>query len=234
MTLTEPAPTEVGPVERRPAEWLRLGLVVGCVAYAVLVCVVGLRQQTYADLREAVRAGEVDEVRVTPGLDPGSRGSATVRVTWDAGLLHGTTQVVETTSVRRATRTLARGDVTAVLPGTVAERLRRLDPDLRIHEEPWPSSTTESAGFVLPGWMVWFNMGLLVAVLLSVRRSPWSWGATRWAWLWLVASGPIGLAAYLVLAGPLPGRRRPRPDAWRMTGGWAFLLVIVFGTLWGW
>ena len=47
--------------------------------------------------------------------------------------------------------------------------------------------------------------------------------------------GAVGVPAFLVLSGPLPLLPRPRPGAWVLTGGWAFLLTVLllrplFGT----
>ena len=52
--------------------------------------------------------------------------------------------------------------------------------------------------------------------------------ATRWAWFWLQWN-PVGVLAFLLLSGPVPGVPAPRPGARRLTGGWAFLLSLLLG-----
>jgi hypothetical protein len=44
------------------------------------------------------------------------------------------------------------------------------------------------------------------------------------------ASGPVGLAAYVALVGPL----RVLRGRWRVTGGWAFVAFLLLRTLIGW
>ena len=201
-----------------PERWwalARLLLLLGVLAWAGLVCVIGVRPSTVADLRAGVESGQIDEVEATPGLSPGSRGRYVVRVTWRDGLLRHSAELVEHRS------------------GAVSERLLAMAPDLRIREAGAVESSAESAGFVLPDWTLLLSLGLSLATLLAIRWGPPPSCATRWAWFWLVASGPIGLAAYLLLAGGLPGPRHPRVRQ-HLTGGWGFLLALVLGGVWGW
>ncbi|WP_244929571.1 hypothetical protein [Nocardioides sp. W7] len=238
MTATVAAPV---PVEASsgPTPWhvaarcLWLALVLGWVALAAVVPVVGARSTSFDDLERAVAAGEVDEVRVAGGLGPGSQGFATVRVTWRDGLIGDTTQVLEARPRSRAEEAGTRDEVSAVLDRSVADRLEAIDPDVEIQQASFDERSTEMAGWHLPGWVWWPQAALAIATLLSVMGSPPPWRATRWAWFWLVGSGPVGLAAYLLLAGPLPFLPAPRPGRWRLTGGWALLLVIGSGWLLG-
>lgn len=228
--------TPVLPAWGRFGRACRVALVVGWLVMAVLVAVVGARESSFHDLERAVAAGEVDEVRVEGGLPPGSRGHATVRVTWRTGLVADTTRVREQRPLRSA-RGAGGVEVTAVVSPSVADRLRELDPDLEVRRVPSspPSSWIAMSGrWHLGGWAVWPLLALTIATVLSVVASPPPWRATRWAWFWVFGSGPLGLAAYLLLAGPLPWLRERLSAPQRLTGGWAFLLSMLLAAVAGW
>ena len=55
-------------------------------------------------------------------------------------------------------------------------------------------------------------------------------GRAGLAWAWLVRPAPpVGVPAYLLLGGPVElGRPKPLARLW-LTGGWAFLLGLLFG-----
>lgn len=78
---------------------------------------------------------------------------------------------------------------------------------------------------MVAGWLVFVASA---ATLLLLIGGPQPWRATRWAWFWLALPvAPLGLLAYFLLGGPL-GVARPRHPNRRLTGGWAFLLALVF------
>jgi len=237
VSLTDTSPAVAPPDPTRwhlSARCLWLALVLGWVAMVVVVLTVGARPASFHDLERAVAAGEVHEVWVEGGLGPGGRGYATVRVTWRDGPIEATTQVLEARPRSLGWREGPYEDVTAVLERSVTDELLAIGSDLLVHQAPFRGDSVDMAGWRLPGWAVWLQLGLLVATLATLICSPPPWRATRWAWFWLMGSGPIGLAAYLVLAGPLPYLPAPRPGARRLTGGWAFLLAIVLGGVVGW
>lgn len=215
------------------ARGIRVALV-GCwLAFAVLVAVVGARPSTFGDLESAVVAGHVDEVQVDGGLETEGEGFATVRVTWREGLFARTTEVLQARPLAAARRDDVVPGFTAVLDSTVGERLRELAPGIKVHEAD-ESTTNGPAGWTLPGWSTWPSVLLVVLTALWVLASPPPWHATRWAWIWLASSGPLGLAAYLLLSGPLPGLGRRLAAPQRLSGGWAFLLAIGLRALLGW
>ena len=75
---------------------------------------------------------------------------------------------------------------------------------------------------VVLGLATWFGTVLLAGA------GPQPWRATQWAWIWLILfGGPLGSVAFLLLGGPL-GLWRPRDLSRRLTGGWAFLIGLVF------
>lgn len=237
MSLIDTSPVAAPPDLARwqvSARCLWLALVLGWVAMVVVVLTVGARPASFHDLERAVAAGEVDEVWVEGGLGPDGRGFSTVLVSWRDGLVDDTTQVMEARPRSLGWREGPRDDVTAVLERSVADELRAIDPDLKVHQVSVRGDSADLVGWHLPGWTWWLQLGLLIATLATLICSPPPWRATRWAWFWLIGSGPIGLAAYLLLAGPLPFLPVPRPGGPRLTGGWAFLLSFGLAALASW
>ena len=87
-------------------------------------------------------------------------------------------------------------------------------------------------GWVAPDWTGLARLFLVIGTLAHLVLGPQPWRATRWAWFWLFGVlSPLGMIAFLVLSGPTPGVRTPRSGARRLTGGWAFLLALVLGSV---
>lgn len=226
------APPPAGPRPwPRAAVLLRAVLVAGWVLLGVGLLTLGSRSGTYVDLRAGVADGSVDRVLVEGGWTGPGRGQATARVTWRDGVVRRTAEVVES-SPRARVRERREGQV-RVLPGTVAEDLADLAPDVEVSRGPGP--TGGAGGWWLPGWLSLVVLGWSIWTALWVLASPPPWRMTRWATLWLtLLGGPIGLAAYLLLAGPVPGVPAPRTARPALAGGWAFLLALVLGALLDW
>jgi hypothetical protein len=103
----------------------------------------------------------------------------------------------------------------------------------------WSFAGMPDAGTVLgisvPSPLADLAVILTVAGVVILVLGPQPWRATRWAWFWCNAN-PVGMAAFLLLSGPLPGLPLPRKITQRLTGGWGFLLMLVASgtfTLWG-
>jgi hypothetical protein len=66
---------------------------------------------------------------------------------------------------------------------------------------------------------------------LLIAAGPEPWRATRWAWFWAVLfTAPVGALAFAILSGPTPLVPTPRNRAWRLSGGWTFIIImLVFG-----
>lgn len=205
-------------------------LVVSWVALTLVALLAGEREATLSDLEGAVVSGEVREVEVAGGLEEGDRGSASVQVRWDRGLLTYTTALVEE-------RPLPSGPSgSSGAPGAdgdpvvadVEARLRDLQPDLRVTRTGWTGPGSSVLGWGLPAWAGLLHLGVLLGTLFSLTGSPQPWRATRWAWFWLLfLVPPIGVPAYLLLAGPTPPVPAPSGTRRRLTGGRGFLLGIV-------
>lgn len=210
------------------ARGCRLALLLGWVLLVVIAVVAGERHSTLRDLQHAVAAGEVHEVRIAGGMGAHGRGFSTVEVHWRRGMHGWTTTVIEARPRSRAPGPRSRGDATAVIGEDLGTRLRALQPGLDVVDVDRTSTSTSLLGWQLPGWTAWLLLALWVGTVLALVGSPEPWRATRWAWFWLMCvASPVGVVAYLLLAGPTPLVPAPRDPGRRLTGGWAFLLALV-------
>ena len=204
-----------------PAAHLRTALLLGWLALALATVLVGQRAASLDDLRAAVDAGRVAEVRVSGGLEPGATGSTVQAAVWREGLL-----------LHRVEGLLVSPGV-AVQPGDLpdlgtdlAEELRA--EGVRVLPLAYPSVHSDVLGWRVPQWVGALLFAGWLAALFLLVGGPVPERATRWAWFWL-NSNPLGVLAFLLLSGPTPGVPAPRPGARRLTGGWAFLLSLVLG-----
>jgi len=194
-------------------------VLLGCAALLMVAgLVLGARNTSFGRLEGAVGAGDVDSVRVIGG-GPGYEGP--VRVQWRPGLVRYQTEV----GPARLRRLAGRFDDPAA-SRDVGTYLRTLQPGLTVTHSPWPSTDSTVWGWSLPGWMGLAVAALFFASLGLLMSGPEPWRATRWAWFWLITT-PLGVLPFLLLSGPTPPLPVPRATARRLTGGWAFLLVLV-------
>ena len=216
---------------RSPWRLLFRALVAGWILLVLAALLLGSRPSTLERLEAQVAAGEVRDVRVAgQELEPGVRGFATVDVHWRDRLGGHVATVIE---VRPRNQDLQGVDLvegTAVITGTVAERLTAQQPGLRvIHVD---RSGSSALGWQLPSWIVWSSFALYFVTLGLVILGPQPWRASRWAWFWLLTTGaPFGLAAFLLLGGPAPLVPAPRTPERVLTGGWAFLLALLLSAV---
>jgi len=224
-----PAAAPGSPTRRRrttlrdPATALRVALALGWLLLALTTLLIGQRPASLEDLRAAVDAGRVTEVRVSEGPAPDAAGYGVhvQSAVWrDRLVLHR----VEAQRVDVGTSASSSG--LPLLDSDLAEELRAQGVQVR-SLEGWDAHSE------VLGWQVPESIGLLLfaewlATLFLLVGGPVPERATRWAWFWL-NSNPIGLLASLLLSGPFPGVPAPRPAAHRLTGGWAFLVGLVLG-----
>jgi hypothetical protein len=197
---------------------VRYGLL-GCAALLMVAgLALGARNTSVGRLEGAVAAGDVHAVHVI-GEGPGN--NATVGVQWKPGPIRYQTEVTRP----RLHRLAARSDDPAA-SRDVGAYLRTLQPDLTVTHSPWPTSDSTVWGWSLPGWMGPAVAALLLASIALLVTGPEPWRATRWAWFWLIVT-PIGLLPFLLLSGRTPPLPDPAPAGRRLTGGWAFLLMLV-------
>lgn len=237
---------------RRTGRWGRVprvlawALLLGWVVTSVVVVLSVDRTRSFGDLESAIISGRVDEVLVAGELRPGSTGSATVELRWSVHGLHYVSEARQLQGSEKQLRRLDRrggspqtdsnGTTLRTIRGDVTTYVERLNPDVRVE----PSDRTlhasglsyESFGWVVRGWLLWPLIALMVVTLRLLAISPVPWRATRWAWFWLVFGlAPLGALAFLVFGGPTGAARRPVARGRGLTGGWAFLFVLL---LTGW
>ena len=221
------------PQERAVLARLVAWVLVGAWTAVLLAMVFGsARPAGLADLEARIATGDVSAVTVEGGLDEGDRGFATAKLRWRDGPFGYVTTVVEASpgeNVPSATR----DEASAVVRTDLGERLTADQPDLEIDHAGELTSSTELLGHEVPGWVAatalvaWITTTGLLALLERPRR------ATRWGWFWLtLLAVPVGPLVFLLAGGPTS--RTPAADherARRLTGGWAFLLALLVGTV---
>ncbi len=203
-------------------------LVVGWFALVVATLLLAPRDATLAELRSGLRTGEITEVHVYGGLPDGAdhSGYAELTVRWRAGLATRQIEVREA----RPLDDEARDTDLVVVPAGEVDRLRELQPGLEVVHVDGPGEaglTLEMLRRELHGWLAWWGLAVGVGTLGLLVGGPEPARATRWAWFWLFGLWtPLGFLAYLVLGGPT-GLVPARPGARRLTGGWAFLSMVL-------
>jgi hypothetical protein len=207
----------------RDRRWRLTGVVFALVwlVAAALVLVGGAKRSDLGTLVADLQDGSVARVDVVAPPDLELLPRTTVELRWQAGPVH---RFAEVRVDRRARpRPWSTGDRITTSPD---DFLLGLAPDLEVRPlEPGGGFTSEWRGWRLPPGVGVLALASWIGTLMLAGLGPEPWRATRWAWGWLLlAGGPLGSLAYLLLGGPL-GVVRPRNPGRRLTGGWAFLLV---------
>lgn len=91
------------------------------------------------------------------------------------------------------------------------------------------SSSSDILGWEVTGWLAVAPFALWFLSMVMLALSHTTWRATRWAWFWLCLMPPVGPVGYLVLGGPTGIGGKPSDGAKRLTGGWAFLIMVLVG-----
>ena len=202
------------------------------LAVLALVCVGGVvlgeREVPVRDLRAAIAAGDVTEVRMSDDGDLGI-GYGPVTVRWRQHGLAYVTTVTQASDERQARKVQRPRD--EVVVGDVADALTTGGREVEVVGSTptyYAGTSTTIFGFRAPGWLAIVGLAM-VPVTLFLVGSTEPWRATRWGWAWLVLLTPIGMPLF-VLFGGLTGLWRPRPGSRRLTGGWAFLLASAVGS----
>ncbi|WP_432545060.1 hypothetical protein [Kineococcus sp. SYSU DK002] len=191
------------------------------------------------DLQVDVAAGKVSQVQVTGGLPPGSTGMAWQEVQWHAGWWTYQAQVQLVTdpadSSTSGTGTSGAGaSIPQVTGHDVGVLVQEWDPTVSVERrgDTGSSVTTTVWGVGVPGWVGLLGvLQWLGAVVLLVRGPEPRW-VSRWGWFWLSAL-PLGVTAFLVMSGPLPGRRYVPPGLGRLRGGRAFVVALLLAAALG-
>ncbi|MCI2237700.1 hypothetical protein MN205_04250 [Kineococcus sp. TRM81007] len=238
--MLDASSTPLPPVRAPWRGWagVRAALLAVTLVVLLVTLVFGERAADVQDLRVAARAGRVAGVQVVGGLPAGATGEVVQRVRWRADW-RGAWQVrsaeVRLVSDEHLVGALsdAVGEASA-LPVTtrdVGQAVRAWDPGVRVERVEHARGFVLSArvlGATVRGWVVVLLVVQSLGALLVLIGAAEPWWATRWAWFWLF-SLPLGTTAFLLLSGPLPGRRQHAPGSRRLRGGWAFVLAVLVG-----
>ncbi len=237
----EARPTARGPAERR-WDQLRLLLLVGWLAVAVLTVVLGDRAGSWEQLRAGVASGSVDHVEVNGELPERTAGAVSgvsvVELRWRDGLVGYRADVVQVLGADPDAAAMAETERTASAlgPGTPAltsypsVRLQQLRADVDLTSgDGRPAVSGDLLGWRVPGALPWAVFGLVLVAFAVLALGPVPWRATRWAWFWLMWT-PIASVGFLLLGGPTPGIPASAGRR-RLTGGWAFLLSLLLAPL---
>lgn len=230
-----PAPTTTRPRLSgllREDRWtrFRFGLLLSFLALALSLPLLGARESSYGELSAALASGRTMIVQVDWPLDqvPTITGAGPVTLAWNDGGLNRVTTVCLNPG-----QGVSCPPTQTVVTGDLAEHLEALAPAGHVGI----TGDLQVAGGRIPGWQVptpWLLAGLSLTflLLLYLAHGPQPWWATRWAWFWLIFSPVmlVALPAFLFLCGPPPGVTRSSHPGRRLTGGWAWLLMVVLGT----
>jgi hypothetical protein len=226
-TTTTPQQVRSTHDEWRDRRWRLTGAFLGLlvVITAVLMVTTGLRPASYGDLLSDVAQTKITEVQVSGPAAP-TQGDR-VELRWS--VLNGVLDQYAVVQIDDSRGYNAWDESVFVSGGDPRDTLSSINPGLRITE----ASAFDDPTFTFMGWGVSWQVALLgmaawLGVLLLLVGGPEPWRATRWAWGWAwLLTGPLGSVAYLLVGGPL-GLLRPRAGHRRVTGGWAFLVTMIF------
>jgi hypothetical protein len=219
----------------RPVDLVRWGLLAAVAVVAAGLTLLGTRTASINDLRAAVAAGTVSEIRVAGALPEGlgatgGSGYATVHLAWDEGgrarsatVLQVSDPTVSATDAVSAEERVV-GDVDRYvrgMPGGESVRIVRDDRGL-------PRGGT-LFGVEVPTWVVSAAVVAWLGTLVLLLAGPEPFVATRWAWFWILVSpfAVVGVPLFLAIGGGGRSFAGEPSRSRRMTGRWTFLVVAV-------
>lgn len=210
--------------------WAAWSLLLVTALMYVGAVAIGERETSVSELRRAIGDGDVSEVQMSEPLSGIGYGTVTIR--WREHGLRYTTTVTQASNERRARQARRSNDDAVVVVGDVADALTTRGREVTVtgSTSTYYGQTSATAfGFRTPGWFAVVGLVSVCATLLLIGAIE-PWRATRWGWAWLVLLTPVGMPLFLLFGG-LTGLLRPRPGAYRLTGGWAFLLASAVGAV---
>ncbi|MFK5584911.1 hypothetical protein [Serinicoccus sp. LYQ131] len=217
--------------------WCRLVLLVGMVGLFVAMLLTGTRPASLQELDSRLSSGSLSQVELVGALSLEAQGGSLVEIRWHDGLLPRYTEVWQESSGTEPDGSVgyANNDDLPVVRGDVVESLTAQTPDGRLSVTDG-GQVRESHGSLydwkVPVWLALVGMAGALAALVMLITGQEPRLATRWAWFWLfVGTGFLATVVYLVLGVRRPGQGPPES---RLTGGWAFLVMLVIQATWPW
>lgn len=230
-TTTGAAQTQSGgetpTVSRGTGRWRGVLLLwLGVLVVATLLT--GSRPASLDQLQRGLGSGEVTQVHLVGGLEPGAVGQAHVDILWHDGLLprHTTVQQVsrdaDSQSQLSSDIPLVGADLAAELTGWTPAGVLEVT-----REHAFSGSYGAVSDWRVANWVALTGVAWAMVTFVLLVSGPEPRLATRWAWFWLLyGAGPLALGAYLLVGLPRAGAPL-RPAGIRLRGGLAFLLAVV-------
>jgi len=211
---------------------VRLLLVALWLLVFVVIAAVGERPATLADLLDGIDSGKVSSVHVAGGLPAGASGWSTQDVRWRQGLSARHAQVLYASPNYEQDAADSNHSSATVTTTSVETLIREREPSVQIEvSDLQRTSTTTFLRWEVPAWLVWVGLAGVALTLWLLISGPEPWRATRWGWAWAtLLTGPVGALAFAVLSGPTPPFPTPKAGARRLTGGWAFILMMLLAS----
>lgn len=229
---------EVGRPTEQYDEWLtprwrrscRLLLLLW-LAVLLAAGLLGEKESSFHDLEASLAEGSVSAVEITGLPRPESTGRSLVTVRWEGRFVDRFAEVAVTQGPRDGSMSSWAEDLPHFRGDALVERLRVLDQDVQLIYVDHRSGTVWNfLSWEVPQWVAVSGLAAWLSTFMLAAGGPEPWRATRAAWFWLVLLGGwIGVAAFLLLGGPL-GTWQPHDRNRRLTGGWAFLLALLLGS----
>jgi len=185
------------------------------------------RPASLGDLQRALGAGQATEVHLVGELPPGATGMTTVDIEWDGGFLD------RYATVWQESPDLQHPEPSSSYPVVGLDLREELSAATPTGELVMTSEDvrTGSQG-ILFGWRVATWVALVAflwsaPVVITLITAPEPRRATRWAWFWLMlGTGPFALMLYPLVGLPRAGQPSDATGR-RLTGGWAFLIMVL-------
>lgn len=217
-----------------PAPWLgyRVVLLTMLAVLTISTLVMGTRPAQLHDLTNALASGQVTEVEIY-GLAPdGYEGNSLAQIVWHDGFMDRITEVMQVSQQDSEQGSYSDPDI-ATVEGSLLDLLSAYSDDVHVTDHGYRTFEHGSAifGWRVPGWILVGSLLLGTLIMCCVGFGPEPHYATRWAWFWLIISslGVAALIGYLVFG----LRRTDRGDhslERRLTGGWAFLVMLLLSS----
>ena len=230
-TVVSADASTISRTSRPVAMWMRWALIAWWFLSAMAVVAVGERASTLGALLAAVDAGQVSQVQVLGALPPGAEGEITQDVRWRQDGLARYAEVRYASPGSTQHQSTSSAPAEAATSVDAATLIHQRSTTVRVLVSPtWSPSASTIWGWRVPSWLSGMALAGVLCSLILPGAGPEPWRATRWAWFWAVLfTGPFGALAFAMLSGPTPLLPARRNGARRLTGGWAFLIVIVLG-----
>ncbi|WP_256829840.1 hypothetical protein [Ornithinimicrobium faecis] len=189
------------------------------------------RPASMADLQKALSSGQLSQVELVGELEPAAAGTSLVDIVWQDGLFARYTTVQQTSAGVLPEAPPPAPWPTSVVGSDLRDVLTASTPTGQLQvtsREVHAGSHGVLFEWRVSTWVAVAFMAWVLTVLVTLIVGPEPRRATRWAWFWLICgTGPFALVLFPLFG--LAGAGKPlEPTGRRLTGGWAFLIAVLF------